>query len=82
MLVLPENYENKLGIYDTQSAIKMVKDTFERELAKNLTLHRVSAPLFVDSLSGLNDNLNGVERPVAFEIRNLDGSYEIVHSLA
>lgn len=82
MLVLPENYENKLGIYDTQSAIKMVKDTFERELAKNLTLHRVSAPLFVDSLSGLNDNLNGIERPVAFEIKNLDGSYEIVHSLA
>ena len=56
------NYESKLDILETQKAIKLVKDTFERELAKQLSLTRVSAPLFVKKSSGLNDNLNGVER--------------------
>ena len=82
MLVFADHYKSKLGIYDTQSAIKLIKDQFQKNLARELDLHRVSAPLFVDSLSGLNDNLNGIERPVAFDIKNLDGSYEIVHSLA
>ena len=63
-------------------AIKKVKDFFERDLAIQLNLTRVSAPLFVDSASGLNDNLNGVERPVAFDIKGDDGSFEIVQSLA
>ena len=63
------NYESKLDILETQKAIKLVKDTFERELAKQLSLTRVSAPLFVKKSSGLNDNLNGVERPVSFDIK-------------
>ena len=64
-------------------SIKAVKDFFERELAKQLNLTRVSAPLFVEPESGLNDNLNGVERPVSFGIKELaDAQMEIVHSLA
>lgn len=82
MLIIPENYKDKLDVYDTQTAIKLVKDEFQKNLAKELTLHRVSAPLFVEANSGLNDNLNGYERPVAFDIKNMDGRYEIVHSLA
>ncbi|MCQ2477013.1 MAG: aspartate--ammonia ligase [Clostridia bacterium] len=67
----------------TQLAIKKVKDFFERDLAIQLNLTRVSAPLFVKSNSGLNDNLNGVERPVSFDVKDIDsGDVEIVHSLA
>ena len=77
------NYESKLDILETQKAIKLVKDTFERELAKQLSLTRVSAPLFVKKSSGLNDNLNGVERPVSFDIKNIDNEeIEVVQSLA
>lgn len=80
---VPDNYVCPLGIKDTEIAIKMVKDFFERELAKNLNLTRVSAPLFVRPESGLNDNLNGVERPVSFGIKEQDDrEVEIVHSLA
>ena len=80
-IVIPENYESALNLYDTQVAIKMVKDFFQTLLAEHLL--RVSAPLMVTPESGLNDNLNGVERPVSFDIKHQDGrEAEIVHSLA
>ncbi len=81
-LILPHDYENKLDYVSTEIAIKYVKDLFERRLAYHLNLMRVSAPLFVRKDSGLNDNLNGVERPVTFDIRDIEGDVEIVQSLA
>ena len=81
-VTLPDNYKSILDLRRTQQAIKFLKDTFERELAKALHLNRVSAPLFVDPNSGLNDNLNGVERPVSFEVAHSGVELEIVHSLA
>jgi len=82
-LTIPQNYNAGLGIKETQHAIKYIKDHFERQLAKQLNLTRVSAPLFVTPESGLNDNLNGVERPVGFDIQDLGGKkVEVVHSLA
>ena len=81
-LIFPEGYCAPLSVMETQVAIKLIKDTFERELAQNLNLTRVSAPLFVTQDSGLNDNLNGVERPVSFDIRDAGSDVEIVHSLA
>ena len=65
-LIIPEHYESALDLHETQIAIKTVKDFFQNLLAERLNLRRVSAPLFVRPESGLNDNLNGVERPVAF----------------
>ena len=79
---VPKGYEPALDIRQTEVAIKKVKDFFERDLAIQLNLTRVSAPLFVDKESGLNDNLNGVERPVAFDIKGMAGNNEIVQSLA
>jgi len=82
-LVIPKHYHSDLGLLETEIAIKDIKDFFERSLAEALNLTRVSAPLFVRPESGLNDNLNGVERPVSFGIREQDDSVcEIVHSLA
>ncbi|MDO5426102.1 MAG: aspartate--ammonia ligase [Eubacteriales bacterium] len=82
-LNLPENYHSDLNLHDTQVAIKTVKDFFQTTLTERLNLLRVSAPLFVTPDSGLNDNLNGVERPVSFGIREQgDAEAEIVHSLA
>lgn len=82
-MILPDSYHSELNLYDTQLAIKTVKDFFQNLLATRLNLTRVSAPLFVDNASGLNDNLNGVERPVAFDIKDQPGRHaEIVHSLA
>ncbi|MBO5199013.1 MAG: aspartate--ammonia ligase [Lachnospiraceae bacterium] len=82
-LVIPESYHSELSIKQTQGAIKQVKDHFERQLARQLNLTRVSAPLFVRPESGLNDNLNGVERPVKFGIKEQnEAEVEIVHSLA
>ena len=81
-LVVKENYSSKLDIYQTQVAIKLIKDYFEKELAKSLNLIRVSAPLFVKKSSGLNDNLNGYERPVNFDIKDLKDEVEVVQSLA
>lgn len=82
-LVLPENYDPKLNIRDTEIAIKLIKDTFEKNLADKLNLTRVSAPLFVFPETGLNDDLSGVERPVRFGIKDLnDKEVEIIHSLA
>ena len=82
-LIIPENYHSPLTIRETEVAIKEVKDHFERSLAKSLHLTRVSAPLFVRPESGLNDNLNGIERPVSFGVKEQnDKEVEIVHSLA
>ena len=75
-------YTSILDLRQTQQAIKFLKDSFERELARALRLYRVSAPLFVEPDSGLNDNLNGVERPVAFDVAVGGATLEIVHSLA
>ena len=80
---IPKDYQSHLNLYDTQIAIKTVKDFFQTLLAERLNLLRVSAPLFVDPESGLNDNLNGVERPVTFDILNQNArEAEIVQSLA
>lgn len=80
---IPKGYKPALSLHDTQIAIKDVKDVFQSLLSERLNLLRVSAPLFVDPNQGLNDNLNGVERPVAFEIKEQQGvNAEIVHSLA
>lgn len=82
-LILPDSYQSALNLHDTQIAIKTVKDFFQNLLSLTLNLSRVSAPLFVTPESGLNDNLNGVERPVAFDIREMNGqNAEVVHSLA
>lgn len=82
-LIIPKNYQPDLNLHDTQVAIKTVKDVFQTLLSERLNLTRVTAPLFVDPLSGLNDNLNGVERPVSFDIKEQNGrEAEIVHSLA
>ncbi|MDD4688850.1 MAG: aspartate--ammonia ligase [Eubacteriales bacterium] len=78
----PEGYKPALPIYETQRAIEFIKNTFQKELGKALNLHRVSAPLFVTESSGLNDNLNGVERPVSFDIPAADAEGQVVHSLA
>ncbi|MCR5774452.1 MAG: aspartate--ammonia ligase [Lachnospiraceae bacterium] len=79
---IPDNYRSALDIKQTQVAIKEVKDHFERALAKHLNLTRVSAPLFVTPESGLNDNLNGIERPVSFDVAETGAKVEIVQSLA
>ena len=78
---IPEDYVPHLSLRETEVAIKKVKDFFERDLAIELNLTRVSAPLFVDTESGLNDNLSGTERPVSFDVFS-GKSFEIVHSLA
>ncbi len=82
-LIIPKDYHSALNLHDTQIGIKTVKDFFQNLLAERLNLLRVSAPLFVEPSSGLNDNLNGVERPVTFGIREQnDAPAEVVHSLA
>lgn len=81
-LILPKNYKSKLDLYETQKAIKTIKDFFQVELSVSLNLKRVTAPLFVDPSTGLNDNLNSVERPVNFDIKNLKNPAEVVQSLA
>lgn len=79
---IPDGYHSALNLHDTQIAIKTVKDFFQQTLSQKLNLLRVSAPVFVNPSSGLNDNLNGVERPVSFDIKGQDETAEIVHSLA
>ena len=81
-LIIPKNYNPVLDLRDTEIAIKLVKDFFETELSKALNLTRVSAPIMVTPESGLNDNLNGVERPVSFDVKETGQTAEIVHSLA
>lgn len=79
---IPENYQSVLGVYDTQTAIEFIKGCFGEALSIGLGLKRVSAPLFLLSDSGLNDNLNGTERPVTFDIPATKSEGEVVHSLA
>ena len=82
-LIIPENYDPHLSVRETQEAIKYIRDTFQKEFGREMHLERISAPLFVTRESGLNDNLNGVERPVSFDIAGIPGqTVEIVHSLA
>ena len=82
-LILPENYDPHMTVRETQEAIKYIRDTFQREFGKEMNLERISAPLFVEKSSGLNDNLNGVERPVQFDVAGIPGeTVEVVHSLA
>ena len=79
---IPESYKSLLSIYDTQKAIGLLKRLFEDRLCALLNLYRVSAPLFVEAGSGINDDLNGVERPVSFDILRSDKTAQVVHSLA
>ncbi len=81
-VVIPDGYQPVLNEYDTQRAIAYIKQTFQEEFASALNLKRVSAPLFVTEASGLNDNLNGFERPVDFDVPAVGSSVEVVHSLA
>lgn len=81
-IVIPKGYKSNATLIETEVHIKKIKDFFEKSLSESLSLTRVSAPLFVDSQSGLNDNLNGVERPVVFDLLATGENVEIVHSLA
>ena len=82
-LVIPKNYNPVLSVMETQQAIKYIRDTFQKEFGKEMNLLRISAPLFVTKSSGLNDNLNGIERPVSFDIQEIpDERIEVVQSLA
>ena len=81
-IVVPEGYRPQLDAYNTQRAIAYIKQTFQKEFASALNLKRVSAPLFVPEDSGLNDNLNGYERPVSFDIPAVGANAQVVHSLA
>ena len=82
-LIIPANYRSELNLYETQEAISTIKQFFQQALSEQLTLLRVTAPLFVTPESGLNDNLNGIERPVDFDIKEQKGqTAEIVQSLA
>lgn len=82
-LIIPETYKSNLNGRETEKAIKFIKDTFQHEIISALNLQRISAPLFVRPETGLNDNLNGVERPVSFDAPCIGGAtLEIVHSLA
>ncbi len=82
MNIYPVNYKSSLTQRDTQRAIKVVKDTFQKKLAHALHLDRVTAPIMVTKASGINDDLNGVERKVHFTMMNIDGEAEVVQSLA
>ena len=79
---LPEGYQTPLSVYEMQRAIEFIKSNFQVNLSNALNLRRVSAPLFVDENSGLNDNLNGYERPVGFDIPDVGTNAQVVHSLA
>ena len=81
-IYIPQGYRPALDAYDTQRAIAYIKETFQEEFSKALNLKRVSAPLFVTENSGLNDNLNGYERPVAFDVPAVGIDAQVVHSLA
>lgn len=78
----PKNYTSTLSLFDTQMAIQLIKKQFQDGLCTALNLKRVSAPLFLDPNSGLNDNLNGIERPVTFDIKETGKNAEVIHSLA
>lgn len=79
---IPVGYRNPLTVYETQCAIEHIKHNFQKNLCRALNLMRVSAPLFVEEASGLNDNLNGYERPVSFDVPDVGEEAQVVHSLA
>ena len=81
-VIIPAGYKPTLDAYDTQRAITYIKQTFQEEFSSALNLKRVSAPLFVPENSGLNDNLNGYERPVSFDIPAVNANAQVVQSLA
>lgn len=81
-IIIPEGYKNNFSLIETEVQIKKIKDFFEKSLAENLNLVRVSAPLFVEPNTGINDNLNGIERPVSFDLLEAKKDVQIVHSLA
>ena len=81
-MIYPEGYASSLSQRDTQRAIKIVKDTFQVKLSEALNLDRVTAPIMVTKASGINDDLNGVERKVHFTMKNIEGEAEVVQSLA
>ena len=81
-VIIPQGYHTPLSVYEMQRAIEFIKSNFQVNLGQALNLRRVSAPLFVDENSGLNDNLNGVERPVSFDIPDVGANGQVVHSLA
>jgi len=82
-LILPDHYDPKLSVRETQEAIKYIRDTFQKEIGKEMNLNRISAPLFLEKSTGLNDDLNGVERKVSFDLAAMPGDeIEVVQSLA
>ena len=81
-VTIPQGYKTPLSVYEMQRAIEFIKSNFQMNLCNALNLRRVSAPLFVEEHSGLNDNLNGVERPVSFDIPDVGANAQVVHSLA
>ena len=81
-ITIPQGYKTPLSVYEMQRAIEFIKSNFQTNLSNALNLRRVSAPLFVEENSGLNDNLNGVERPVGFDIPAVGENAQVVHSLA
>ncbi|BBF43376.1 aspartate--ammonia ligase [Lachnospiraceae bacterium KM106-2] len=82
-LFIPDHYDPKLTVRETQTAIKYIRDTFQKEFGREMNLERISAPLFVTKRSGLNDNLNGIERPVSFDMADIPNEeVEVVQSLA
>lgn len=82
-LILPKDYQPSLTIRDTEAAIVFIRETFQDKLAEHLNVQRMSAPMFVEKSTGLNDNLNGIERPVSFDMKAMpEDTIEIVHSLA
>ena len=82
-LIIPKDYDPKLDVKKTQEAIRYIRETFQDEFGKELGLSRVSAPMYLEKSSGLNDNLNGYEIPVSFTMESLpNDTIEVVHSLA
>ena len=81
-VTIPQGYHAPLSVYELQRAIEFIKSNFQTNLSNALNLRRVSAPLFVEEASGLNDNLNGYERPVSFDIPDVHAEAQVVHSLA
>ena len=82
-LTIPKDYDPRLSIRETEAAIRYIRETFQDEFGKELNLQRMSAPMFVEKSTGLNDNLNGFEQPVSFEMKDMPSeTVEVVHSLA
>ena len=82
-LIIPKDYDPNLSIRETQEAIRYIRETFQDEFGKEMGLNRVSAPMYVEKSSGINDNLNGYEKPVSFTMKDMPGeTIEVVHSLA